>query len=286
MLTLFWEAQLDRKLHLSLSLMNRGAMARDPVPKAQEKIVIQRSGDRCAYPSCGIALSIDAKADEDPHKAVGKVAHIRAASVNGPRYDEHMTSEQRGSADNLVYLCGPHHDIVDTQLNYHTVEFLQGIKAKHERTVARAMSHAMGQVGFDDLELVCKFIGMGEERTSDEVIIPIGIKQKIELNSLGPISEERIRIGLAKSQEVDAFVSAIGKMRPTFGNQLAAHFKREYYGGFAEGLQGDDLFEYICSVALENAGPVETDKLRAATLATVAYLFQLCELFEHEHPAA
>jgi hypothetical protein len=261
-------------------------MARDPVPKAQEKIVIQRSGDRCAYPSCGIALSIDAKTAADLHKAVGKVAHICAASANGPRYDESMTPEQRGSADNLIYLCGPHHDIIDTQLNYHTVEFLQDIKVKHERTVARAMSHAMGQIGFDDLELVCKFIGTGDERTSDEIVIPIDIKQKIELNSLGPIAEERIRIGLAKSAEVDAFISFIGKMRPNFGNRLAARFKSEYYGGFAQGLQGDDLFEFICAVALDNAGPVETDKLRAATLATVAYLFQLCELFEHEHPAA
>ncbi|GHG18432.1 ABC-three component system protein [Streptomyces hydrogenans] len=261
-------------------------MARDPVPKAQEKIVIQRSGDRCAYPSCGIALSIDAKAAEDLHKAVGKVAHIRAASAKGPRYDVTMTSEQRGSADNLIYLCGPHHDVIDTQLNYHTVEFLQDIKKKHERTVARAMSHAMGQVGFEDLELVCQFIGTGDEPTSDDIVIPIGIKQKIELNSLGQISEDRIRIGLAKSHEVDAFVAAIEKMRPNFGNRLAARFKREYYGGFAQGLQGDNLFEFICSVALDNAGPVESDKLRAATLATVAYLFQLCELFEHEHPAA
>lgn len=261
-------------------------MARDLVPKAQEKIVIQRSGDCCAYPSCGIALSIDAQAAEDLHKAVGKVAHIRAASAGGPRYDASMTPTQRGSADNLIYLCGPHHDVIDTQLHFHTVEFLQDIKIKHERAVARAMSHAMGKIGYDDLELVCQFIGMGDERTNDEVPIPIDIQQKIELNELGTISEERIRIGLAKSGEVDAFISAISKMRPNFGNRLAARFKREYYGGYAEGLAGDELFEFICSVAMTNAGPVETDKLRAATLATVAYLFQLCELFEHEHPAA
>jgi hypothetical protein len=144
----------------------------------------------------------------------------------------------------------------------------------------------MGQVGFEDLELVCKFIGMGDNRTDDEITIPIDIQDKIELNSLGPLSEERIRIGLAKSAEVDAFVAAIGKMRPNFGNRLAARFKKEYFAGYAEGLVGDQLFEYICAVALDNAGPLETDKIRAATLATVAYLFQACELFEHEPPAA
>ncbi|ONK11201.1 ABC-three component system protein [Streptomyces sp. MP131-18] len=261
-------------------------MARDLVPKAQERIVIQRSGDRCAYPNCGIPLSIDARAAEDQHKAVGKVAHICAASNGGPRFDAQMTTAQRGSADNLIYLCGPHHDIVDTQLAYHTVTFLRDAKEKHERTVARAMSHAMGQIGFDDLELVCKFIGMGEERTDDQIIIPIGIQDKIDLNSLGSISEERIRIGLAKADEVDEFVRVIGRMRPNFGNRLAARFKQEYYRGYADGLGGDDLFEYICAVALDNAGPVETEKLHAATLATVAYLFQACELFEHEYPVA
>ncbi|MEU4494645.1 ABC-three component system protein [Streptomyces sp. NPDC023998] len=261
-------------------------MARDPVKAAQAKIVIQRSGDRCAYPDCGIELSIDARAADDEHKAVGKVAHICAASEGGPRYDASMTTTERGSADNLIYLCGPHHDVIDTQLHAHTVEFLRNLKAKHERTVARAMSHAMGKVGFDDLELVCQFLGMGDERTDDAIVIPIDIKDKIELNSLGPVTEERIRIGLAKSDEVEDFIAAISNIRPNFGNRLAARFKREYYGGFADGLSGDELFEYICAVALENAGPVETDTLRAATLATVAYLFQLCELFEHESPAA
>jgi hypothetical protein len=197
-----------------------------------------------------------------------------------------MTPDQRGSADNLIYLCGPHHDIVDTQLNYHTVNFLRDIKRKHERTVARAMAHAMGQVGFEHLEVVCKFLGTSNARTSDAIIIPIDIKEKVDLNGLGPVSEERIKVGLAKSAEVAEFIDAISNMRPNFGNILAARFKQEYYAGLTQGLAGDDLFEFICAAALEHAGPVDSDTLRAATLATVAHFFQICELFEHESPAA
>src|SRR6478609_10454633 len=98
--------------------------ARDRVPPAQEKVVIARSGNKCAYPGCGLDLTIDPRADGDRPKATGKVAHIAAASPGGPRYDSAMTAEERGSAENLIYLCGQHHDVVDTQLEFHTREFL------------------------------------------------------------------------------------------------------------------------------------------------------------------
>ncbi|MER6536802.1 ABC-three component system protein [Streptomyces sp900105755] len=261
-------------------------MARDPVPAAQAKIVIQRSGDCCAYPGCGAALTIDATVAEDDDKVVGKIAHIAAASKGGPRYDPSMTPKQRGSAANLIYLCGPHHDAIDTQLAAHTTEYLLDAKRAHERKVARAMSHAMGKVGFEHLEIVCKFLGTSTERTDDAIVIPIDIQEKIELNSLGPVAEERIQTGLAKSDEVGEFIESISSMRPNFGNLLAARFKQEYYGGIAQGLEGDDLFEYVCAVALDNAGPVESDTLRAAVLATVAHLFEMCEIFEHESSAA
>src|SRR5659263_236261 len=102
---------------------------RDRVPPAQEKVVVARSGNACAYPKCGLLLTIEAEADDDRPKATGKVAHIAAASPGGPRYDATMTETQRGSADNLIYLCGPHHDAVDAQLSKHTSGFLIDAKA-------------------------------------------------------------------------------------------------------------------------------------------------------------
>src|SRR5690554_7720858 len=99
---------------------------RDRVPRAQEKVVIARSGNKCAYPDCGLDLTMDPKSAHDQPKATGKVAHIAAASPGGPRYDPNMTPEERGSAENLIYVCGPHHDVVDSQLDHHTREFQIG----------------------------------------------------------------------------------------------------------------------------------------------------------------
>jgi len=107
----------------------RGAMAasqgrRDPVRPAQERVVISKSGNACAYVGCGRELVVETTSPTDQPKAVGKVAHICAASPGGPRYDPLMTPEQRGSAANLIYMCGEHHDVIDSQISSHPAEAL------------------------------------------------------------------------------------------------------------------------------------------------------------------
>ncbi|MTE17025.1 hypothetical protein [Nocardia aurantiaca] len=131
---------------------------RDRVPLAQEKVVIARSGNKCAYPSCGLDLTIDPQHSGDQPKATGKVAHIAAASPGGPRYNASMTKDQRGSAENLIYLCGPHHDAIDSQLHHHTTAFLLDAKQSHEQAVERAVRSALGDVTYEELEVVCTVI--------------------------------------------------------------------------------------------------------------------------------
>ena len=52
--------------------------------------------------------------------------------------------------------------------------------------------------------------------------------------------------------------------------------------GLADGLQPDEVFDYLVQRAWDNAGPQDTPQLRAAALAVVAYLFEICEVFERE----
>lgn len=258
---------------------------RDTVPPLQEKQLALRSGNVCAYPGCGVPLILQAEHLSDRDKIVGKVAHICAASEGGPRYDPSMTKEERGSVSNLVLLCGSHHDIIDTQLNYHTVDFLAEMKQCHERKVARALAHAMGEVGFDHLEIVCKAIQLND-KTSDDIVMPLDIETKISLNNLGEATREQIRLGMAKVAEVTRFIVMMDDYKDNFGARLAARFKQEYWRGVADGLEGDELYSTIQYVALQNAGPVESAELRAAVLAVVTYLFTKCEIFEHESTAA
>mgnify|MGYP005990467547 CR=1 FL=1 len=256
---------------------------RDPVPPAQEKVVVARSGNKCAYPNCGVELTIDPKSAGDRPKATGKVAHIAGASPNGPRYDVSMTREQRGSADNLIYLCGPHHDAIDAQLEYHTRDLLIQAKETHELAVARAVRSGLGDVTYEELEVVCKVIaGDSVPAQTLGVDLALPLQQKIELNKLGNSSVQHIKDGLSQATRVAAFIAFQTSAQPDFGRSLVARFKSDYYSAVAQGLESDVVFDYLVEKAHENSGPRDTSAMRAAALAVVAYLFELCEIFERE----
>jgi hypothetical protein len=85
------------------------------------------SNNRCAFPGCTAPLS------EATGTVTGEVCHIRAASVDGPRYDPHQSEKARHSLSNLVFLCSRHHKIIDSEINTYTVEVLQAFKCAHEQ---------------------------------------------------------------------------------------------------------------------------------------------------------
>ena len=66
----------------------------------------------CAHPACDEPLLRWVDGLDTP-VLNSRLAHIRAASALGPRYDEAMTDEDRRAFDNLVLLCLPHAEEVD-----------------------------------------------------------------------------------------------------------------------------------------------------------------------------
>jgi hypothetical protein len=66
----------------------------------------------CAHPECDEPL-LRWVEDLDMPVLNSRIAHIRAASALGPRYDEAMTDEDRRAFDNLILLCLPHAEEVD-----------------------------------------------------------------------------------------------------------------------------------------------------------------------------
>jgi hypothetical protein len=90
----------------------------------------------CSRPECRrltIAPSIN---DEMSIQYNGKVAHISAAAAAGPRYNEQMTSEQRKSITNAIFLCSSCADLIDKNngLDY-SVDILKSWKNMHLRWV-------------------------------------------------------------------------------------------------------------------------------------------------------
>ncbi|RKN79777.1 HNH endonuclease [Ulvibacterium marinum] len=87
------------------------------------------SGNQCAEPSCTREMI-----SEDGNNVLGEIAHIAAASSEGPRYNPNMTDDDRRSFANLILLCDAHHKMID---NPETVDKFPASKilewkSKHE----------------------------------------------------------------------------------------------------------------------------------------------------------
>jgi hypothetical protein len=101
------------------------------------------SGNRCAFPRCTSSLI-------DGSTVVGKICHIKAQSEGGPRYDPNQTPEERHGFDNLILMCGRHHDVIDDDQEAYTVEYLQRLKRKHEESA--------GEMSDDETDVAARLL--------------------------------------------------------------------------------------------------------------------------------
>lgn len=86
------------------------------------------SQNRCAFTACTTEI-----VDRASGVVKGEICHIKAKSINGPRYDPNQTEEQRHAFANLIILCRIHHKIVDDQPTTFTADLLSEMKEIHER---------------------------------------------------------------------------------------------------------------------------------------------------------
>ena len=102
---------------------------REPT-ETTKKQILAACGNQCAFPGCS-----DIIVDREHGVLVGKIAHIRARREGGPRFDSLQIEDENRSANNLIALCGKHHDIVDARVDIYTIERLTEIKTDHEDKV-------------------------------------------------------------------------------------------------------------------------------------------------------
>ena len=85
------------------------------------------SGNRCAFPGCPAPI-----VDERTGAIVYQIAHIKAESKGGARYDATQTDDERRSFENLMLMCPNHHALIDKLLERYPVEDLMTMKRDHE----------------------------------------------------------------------------------------------------------------------------------------------------------
>ena len=96
---------------------------RDEFDNQTKEVLARRVGYRCSNPNC---RKLTSGPQEDPTKAVniGVAAHITAASQGGPRYDARLSSEERKSIDNGIWLCQNCAKLVDNDEQRYTADLL------------------------------------------------------------------------------------------------------------------------------------------------------------------
>jgi len=110
---------------------------RTPPSQKTMKKLFALSGGLCAFPGCRTHL-----VDQASGAMLAEMCHIRAASADGPRYDQTQHDTQRNGEDNLLLLCPTHHSLIDQAPNQYTVDWLTSIKQSHESWVAERLANS------------------------------------------------------------------------------------------------------------------------------------------------
>lgn len=85
----------------------------------------------CSHPECRKTTIGPARGDEGVVN-VGEAAHITAAAPGGPRYDAILSSDERRSYSNGIWLCRNHAKLVDSDDKHFTVNLLRDWKRAAE----------------------------------------------------------------------------------------------------------------------------------------------------------
>jgi len=105
---------------------------RDDFSKQTLDVLAKRVGVRCSNPSCR-KLTIGPRSESHHIVNIGIGAHITAASDGGPRFNPCLTSEQRQSPENGIWLCQNCAKLIDNDSARYSVELLKEWKTRAER---------------------------------------------------------------------------------------------------------------------------------------------------------
>ena len=109
---------------------------RDDFSNAVKETVARRASYICSNPDCRCLTLCPSDATGTKAIYTGKVAHITAASPNGPRHDASLTGAERSSVDNGIFLCSNCADMIDKNKGQDfPVHMLRKWKAQHKAWV-------------------------------------------------------------------------------------------------------------------------------------------------------
>ena len=105
---------------------------RDDFTKDVLDMLAKRVGYHCSNPEC-VKHTSGPRTESDKSVSIGVGSHITAASPKGPRYDSSLSTMERCSADNGIWLCENCAKLVDNDVQRYPVEKLRDWKCQAEK---------------------------------------------------------------------------------------------------------------------------------------------------------
>jgi len=114
---------------------------RDNFKESEKEILAKRVAYRCSFPGCP-AVTIGPGSKSSTHTIkTGVAAHIYAASEGGPRYNPNMTSEERSSIDNAIWMCEYHGAIIDKDYEKYAADTIKQWKSIAEENATKNLQN-------------------------------------------------------------------------------------------------------------------------------------------------
>jgi len=137
--------------------------SRGEFPNDIKQLLAQRVAMRCSNPNCRQQTSGPC---EDPNESlnIGVAAHITAAAEGGPRYDPAMTSEERASQENGIWLCQNCAKLVDNDVKRYTTEVIHEWKRLSESAALLAIESPRVESNHEDDVRLIQFFAQAFDR--------------------------------------------------------------------------------------------------------------------------
>lgn len=233
------------------------------------------SGNRCAFTGCPEILSREGN-DLDGPATIGRIAHIHAHSLGGPRPAPHdFPPEEIDREGNLMLLCSNHHALIDDHELTYTVDVLRRMKSTHEERMEN--SHRLAIFGSSELATIITWISDYSDLEPSEDFNLWEAAEKIKYNDLSDVVAERIEKGISKEYQVREYIRNCQVTDKGYPERLLAPLRSRYDDNKALGWDGDSIFDDLWLFAY---GSRVEDSYRAAALAVLGYYFLRCEIFD------
>lgn len=129
---------------------------RDDFSQKIKTILAKRVGFRCSNPNC---RKLTSGPQEKNNKSIniGVAAHISGADKGGARYDENLSSEERKSIENGIWLCQNCAKLIDSDEERYNVDLLLEWKRISEQAALLEIEKNVKSIVEKDIKIIKSF---------------------------------------------------------------------------------------------------------------------------------